>query len=150
MAQIAWQIWIKKSLFFFQAKNFLNVLGLLCRLEAIVIFIILPSKKLFRYTGFLTVPEWNKGLWLISKLYKKQFLRLVKIFYFCLGWVKILMTPLLLDFRSLDIILESTIEELFFLAKFTFIKIAKKSCKGKICCMACTAPDAHNQNCNPI
>ena len=26
--------------------------------------------------------------------YKKQILRLVKILYFCLGWVEILMTPL--------------------------------------------------------
>ena len=94
MAQTAWQIWIKKSLFFFQAKNSLNILGLLCRFEEITIFIILPSKKLLKYTGFFAVPEWNKRLWLISKVYKKRFLRPVKILYFCLGWVEILMTPL--------------------------------------------------------
>ena len=40
------------------------------------------------------VPEQNKRLWLISKVYKKRFLRPVKILYFCLGWVEILMTPL--------------------------------------------------------
>ena len=46
-----------------------------------------------------------------------------------------------LDFRLLDIILESTIEEIF-LAKIPFIKIAKKSSNHKMCCMAYTAPDA--------
>ena len=44
---------------------------------------------------YSAVPEWNKHLWLfISKVYKKLFLRLDKILYFCLGWVEILMTPL--------------------------------------------------------
>ena len=33
------------SLFFYQAKNSLNILGLLCRFEEINIFIILPSKE---------------------------------------------------------------------------------------------------------
>ena len=122
MAQTAWQIWRKKSLLFFQAKNslnildllcrieeilifiilpsitknFLNILGLLCRFEEITIFIILPSKNLLKFTGFFAVPEWNKCLWLISNVYKKHFLRPIKILYFCLGWVEILMTPLIL------------------------------------------------------
>ena len=38
--------------------------------------------------------ESHRHAWYISNVYKKQFLRPVKILYFCLGWVEILMTPL--------------------------------------------------------
>ena len=51
MAQTSRLIWLKKSPFFFQAKNSLNILGLLCRFEEMTIFIFLPSKKLLKYTG---------------------------------------------------------------------------------------------------
>ena len=33
-------------------------------------------------------------MWFVSNVYMKQFSRPVKILYFCLGWVEILMTPL--------------------------------------------------------
>ena len=46
MDQTAWQIWRKKIFIFYQAKkNSFNILSLLCRIEAIIIFIILPSKN---------------------------------------------------------------------------------------------------------
>ena len=47
----------------------------------------------------------------------------------------------LLDFWSLNMILESTKED-FFLAKNTFNEIDEKTSAHKMHCMACTAPDA--------
>ena len=44
MVQIIWQIWKNKN-YFTQQKIFLSILGLLCRIEEINIFIILPSIK---------------------------------------------------------------------------------------------------------
>ena len=49
-----------------------------------------------KHEHFFAVPEWNKHLWFISNVYKKPFLRPVRILYFCLGWVEILMTPLII------------------------------------------------------
>ena len=52
-------------------------------------------KKYPKGESFFVVPAGNKRIWFISKDYKERFLRPVKILYFGLGWVEILMTPLL-------------------------------------------------------
>ena len=51
-------------------------------------------KKYPKGESFFVVPAGNKRIWFISKDYKERFLRPVKILYFCLAWVEILMTPL--------------------------------------------------------
>ena len=61
-------------------KNFLIILGILCRFEEINISITYSTKQ--------------KKFLIHILVYKKQFLQQVKILYFCLGWVEILMTPL--------------------------------------------------------
>ena len=61
-------------------KNFLIILGILCRFEEINISITYSTKQ--------------KKILIHILVYKKQFLQQVKILYFCLGWVEILMTPL--------------------------------------------------------
>ena len=47
----------------------------------------------------------------------------------------------ILDFLSLDMILEYILKKSWFLAKIPFNKIAEKGCVHKMCCMVCAAPD---------
>ena len=100
------QIWRNKYLFILPSKKTsLNILGLLRGIEEMNIFFILPSIKNFliilvilcRFEEInisITYSTKQKKFLIHILVYKKQFLQQVKILYFCLGWVEILMTPL--------------------------------------------------------
>ena len=72
MAQTAWQIWRRRNILIFLPSKKLNILSSMLKY---------PKRE-----SFFAMPEWNKRLWFISKVYKEQ--RPFKILYFALVGLK--------------------------------------------------------------